>query len=64
MELSRLLRKPGKRNGIAFVPIVHYELEALTSSSRGRRRLRIWSFPGSYGNRGSGMEQASSDEGV
>ena len=32
---------------------------------RGRGRLRIWSFPGTFENRGSGMEQASSDaEGV
>ena len=28
---------------------------------KGRRRLRMWSFPGSYANRGSGTEQASSD---
>ena len=28
---------------------------------KGRRRLRIWSFRGSYTNRGSKMEQASSD---
>ena len=30
----------------------------------GRRRLRIWSFRGTYGNRGNGMEQASSDVGT
>ena len=29
----------------------------------GRRRLRIWSFRGSYANPGNGMEQASSDAG-
>ncbi len=28
---------------------------------KGRRSFRIWSFPGSYANRGSGMEKASSD---
>ena len=28
---------------------------------KGGRSLQIWSFRGSYGNRGSGMEQASSD---
>ena len=28
---------------------------------KGRRRLRMWSFPGTYANRGSGTEQASSD---
>jgi hypothetical protein len=37
VQFSRLLRKPRKRNAAGFVPIVLYELEALTSSSRGRR---------------------------
>ena len=34
---------------------------AAGSSWKGRRKLRIWSFRGSYENRGSGMEQLSSD---
>ena len=42
-----------------FVP--HFEADA--SKWKGRRSQHIWSFRGSYNNRGSGMVLASSDAG-
>ena len=32
-------------------------------SRKGRRKERIWNFPGTYGNRGNGMQRVASDAG-
>ena len=34
---------------------------AVGSVWKGRRKERIWNFPGTYGNRGNGMQRVSSD---
>ena len=42
--------------------LVLYKFKADALNLRGKRKERIGSFPGSYGNRGSGLERVSFDD--
>ena len=62
VEGGPALTKPGLLSRAELgAPSKRASMGKRRKGGKGGRSLRIWSFRGSYGNRGSGMEQASSD---
>ena len=49
---------------ISVSPVLLFQIKACALIWRGRRKERICSFCGSYGNRENGMERVSSDDGL
>ena len=59
----RIVSLPCLRHESSLTPLlVLYKFKATALNLRGKRKERIGSFPGSYGNRGSGLERVSFDD--
>ena len=59
----RIVSLPCLRHESSLTPLlVLYKFKAGALNLRGERKERIGSFPGSFGNRGSGLERVSFDD--